>query len=112
METEALTAIQSIGTEVGIGIAAISAIVYLVVSMRKSHENEVKEMRDERKEIHAAFMSFVQTNNHQRTEIITESTKAMVEAKNAMSRNSDAIAAHTQVLHDIREDLRRDRNNN
>jgi uncharacterized membrane protein (DUF106 family) len=107
MPTEALQSIQSIGTEVGIGIAAISAIVYLVISMRKSHESEVKEMRDERKEIHEAFMSFVQTNNHQRTEIIQESTKAMVEAKNAMSKTSDSIQAHTEVLRDIREDLRR-----
>lgn len=109
MPIDTFTAIQSIGTEVGIGIAAISAIVYLVISMRKSHDVEVSEMRVERKEIHTAFMSFVETNNHQRTDIIEKSTEAIVEAKNAIARQGEAIQAHTQVLHDIREDLRRNR---
>lgn len=101
--------VKSIGTEVGIGVTAITAIVYLVITLRKSHEREVKEMRQERKETQQAFMSFVETNNHQRTDIIHESTKALVEAKNAIATHSGVLNGVVQVLHDIREDAKSNR---
>ena len=101
--------VKNIGTEVGIGVTAITAIVYLVITLRKSHENEVKEMRQERKETHAAFMAFIETNNHQRSDLIEKSTAALVEAKNAIGTHSGVINGVVQVLHDIREDMKRDK---
>jgi len=88
MEIEVL---KNVATEVGIGISAITAIVYLVTYLRNSHTKEMEEMRTERKELHISFMSFVETNNHQRTEMIKEATTAMIEAR-------EAISLHTQIL--------------
>jgi uncharacterized membrane protein (DUF106 family) len=83
--------LSNVATEVGIGATAITAIIYLVTYLRNSHTKEMEEMRTERKELHTSFMSYVETNNHQRTEMIKEATTAMVEAR-------EAISLHTQLL--------------
>lgn len=102
-----LQAFQQIGTELGIGITAILAIVYLVLKMSTNYNKEAQELRDERKEVHSAFMAFVETNNHQRSELVERSTEAIIEAKNAIKNHNDLLIKHTEILHDMREDMRR-----
>ncbi len=85
--------LKNVATEVGIGATAIISIVYIVRYLRDSHREEMREISMERKELHGSFMSFVETNNHQRTDMIKEATTAMVEAR-------EAISLHTQILRD------------
>lgn len=80
-----------IAKETGIAGVAIGSVVYLTIRLRKSHREEMEAERKERREGHLAFMAFVESNNHQKTELVRESTAAIVEARKS-------IEVHTKLL--------------
>lgn len=85
--------------EGGIAATAIFAIIYIVRYMTDSHRQEVSAIQAERQATQTAFMAFVEANNHQKTELVQESTKAIVEAKNAISTHTEILKAMASRQH-------------
>lgn len=86
--------VVEIAKQTGIAGAALGAIVFLVLKIQKQHSEEMTAMRKERQETHAAFMAFVDTNNHQKTELVKESTSAIVTATRAIELHTELLRQH------------------
>lgn len=77
---------ESLGN-LGVGIAAIAAIVYIVITHSKERVLERKE-----------FVSFVQTNNHKVTELVRESTTAIVASTKNIEESTRMIRRVCDIL--------------
>lgn len=85
MEASTLSSIK----ELGIAIVAVLAIGVVAVKLLQQMQ---KNQTD--------YTSFVNENNHQKTEMIQEHTQIMVQVKNTLE-------THLDVLKEIRDDFRR-----
>lgn len=84
--------------EIGIGIAGLIILGYILYTFIKSHVKELEESRKERQESHRVLMNYVESNNHQKTEMIEKHTQAMVVV-------GEAIKSHTQIIEKLAEKL-------
>lgn len=84
-------AIGDIVEKLGIGAAAIVGIIYLTVYLTRLH---AKQMDD----IHRAFFDYVETNNHQKTDLVEKSTAAIVESTAATKVCTDLLKQMLDAL--------------
>ena len=73
---------------------AMIAIVYLTMALTKEHRREMEEFRKDQAQDRTAFMNFVEANNHQKTELVQESTAAIVEARKAIELHTKLLEQH------------------
>ena len=85
------SSLVEIAKQTGIAGVAIGSVVYLTLKLRQLNRDEMEAERAERRESHVAFMAFIESNNHQKTELVRESTAAIVEARKS-------IEIHTKLL--------------
>jgi len=77
----------------GITVVGVIWILYqVVISLRKEHAKNQE-----------WFMTFVNENNHQKTEIVQESTKAIVEVSKNIEAHTKALEGHTETLKSLTE---------
>ena len=91
MEFETLKIISDVGTE--LGLAAIALFVLAWQSRQQS---------DERQKANKSFMDYIESNNHQKTDLIKESTRAMTECK-------DSLRQSTVILKETSDEMRAER---
>lgn len=77
--------------ELGIGIFALAVIGYILYSFIKAHKEELDSSRQEREKNQAWFMEYVNTNNHQKEEMIKDHIATNVEIKNAIELHNKAL---------------------
>lgn len=84
--------------ELGIGVVAVGALVYVVNILSRRHREEMDEARSERQENHKSFMEFIQSNNHTVTSLVKESTEAIKESRVAIVESGHFIRKSTEAL--------------
>ena len=77
--------------EYGIGIFAIAVLGYILFKFIKSHQAELNASREERQASNTALMSYVESNNHQKTAMIEKHTTAMVSVGKSIETNTKVI---------------------
>jgi len=80
--------------QVGVGVAAVIAIVYIV----RSHSAE-------RQDNQKAFMEFVNTNNHKTTELVLASTEAIKESTIAIKNSAEVNRETAGILKEVRDEM-------
>lgn len=76
-----------------LGIAAFAMIVgaLVVLKMQKVHTQERATEGEQRKEIHKSLMNYVESNNHQKTEMVEKHTEAMVVVGKNIEQNTKMV---------------------
>ncbi len=102
--------------DLGIGVAAILGILYvflkiLTLLIDKNKEifdtmaTERTEMGSERRQNQEWFMGFVNENNHQKSEMVAEHTRAVTEVSKNIESNTRAMERHTEVIEKLVDKL-------
>lgn len=81
-------------SNLGIGIFSILAIVYIIYI----HTEERKVERELRETRNRAFMEFISNNNHKITELVKESTTAIVASSKNIEENTKMISRVCEIL--------------
>jgi predicted transcriptional regulator len=97
MELESLKQFQ----DLGVGITAVLGVCYILYFFIKTHKEELDNSRKEREASHSTYMSYIETNNHQKTELISKHTEAMVETRNAIGDFRESVAANTETIREL-----------
>ena len=81
-------------SNLGIGVVAIIAIIYIV----NTHAKERNQERVSRQEQHKVFMEFVSSNNHKVTDLVRESTAAIVASSKNIEESTNMIKRVCELL--------------
>ena len=77
--------------QLGVGGIAIIAVVWVVKFMVNSHKDE-RDVRDK------AFMAYMESNNHQKTEMVEKMLTGLNQSSDAHRNTAEAIKQHTEVI--------------
>lgn len=94
METGILSNIK----EIGIALFAVVAFAYITRETMNANKDVFNSLMSNMKEQENNYKTYVETNNHQKTELLTESTKALTNVGNA-------IQQHTKILEKLVDKL-------
>ena len=78
--------VSDIIVKLGIGALSIFGMIYVIKSSQKERELNQK-----------AFMSYIETNNHQTTELVQKATSAIVESTEAIKTHTESIKVNNQI---------------
>lgn len=78
--------------------AFIIVVGYCFLQIMKSHRDQVKEMMENMREKDEHYTSFVQENNHQKTEIFDKMLIAYQDNTKKNAEFTSAIQEHTRTL--------------
>jgi di/tricarboxylate transporter len=87
MEQATLSAFK----ELGIAIFSVGVVGYLLYRFMSAHAKEMTDARLEREKTQMALMSYIETNNHQKTEMIKEHTQTNVEVRTAIEQHNKLL---------------------
>lgn len=85
-------------TQISIGVAGMAILGYVLYFFIKSHKQELEESRKERETSANALMSYVQSENHQKTEMIKKHTESLVQVGEDMKKVGENIQGNTKAI--------------
>ncbi len=82
----------------GIGIVALIIFGYILYVVIKANKDVLNRTLDAHEKNQAWFLGYVNENNHQKSEMIEENTKVLIEVGNAMRENTKSTEMYNQSL--------------